>query len=155
VATRALSLSELLNLVLDTMQRALAFRCVVLCLREASGGHLVGRLGLGLGADEISAAFRIKPDGAAAGDMFAVLTAKGADVLIADAAHVTAKLPAWYRRQVNAPTFLLLPLMLRGAPIGLIYADKQEAGAIVLGEGELALLQALRDQAVAAFAKAG
>ena len=155
VATRALSLSELLNLVLDTMQRALGFRCVVLCLREAAGGHLVGRLGLGLGADEVSAAFRIKPNGAAAGDMFAVLTAKGADVLIADAAHVAAKLPAWYRRQVNAPTFLLLPLMLRGAPIGLIYADKMEAGAIALGEGELALLQALRDQVVAAFAKAG
>jgi serine/threonine protein kinase len=155
VATRGLSLSELLNLVLDTMQRALDFRCVVLCLREAASGNLVGRLGLGLGADEISAAFRIKPDGAAAGDLFAVLAAKGADVLIADAAHVTAKLPAWYRRQVDAPTFLLLPLMLRGAPIGLIYADKQEAGAIVLGEGELALLQALRDQAVAAFAKAG
>ena len=49
--------------------------------------------------------------------------------------------------------FLLLPLMLKGQPIGLIYADKMLANSIVLGEGELSLLRALRDQATAAFAK--
>ncbi|MDP1899960.1 MAG: HDOD domain-containing protein [Rubrivivax sp.] len=154
LATRRLGLSELLNLVLDTMHRALDFRCVVLCLREPGSGRLVGRLGLGAGSDEIRAAFRVAPDGAAVGDLFAVLTAKGADVLIADASQVAGKLPAWYRQHVNAATFLLLPLMLKGAPIGLIYADKARAGSIALGEGEMLLLQALRDQVAAAFAKA-
>ena len=43
--------------------------------------------------------------------------------------------------------------MLKGQPIGLIYADKATAGAIKLAEGELALLRALRDQATAAFQK--
>ena len=50
-------------------------------------------------------------------------------------------------------TPLLLPLLLKGAPIGLIYADKGAAGSIVLGEAELGLLRGLRDQAVAAFAR--
>ena len=54
---------------------------------------------------------------------------------------------------MNAPTFLLMPLMLKGQPIGLIYADKAQAGSIVIGEAELGLLRALRDQATAAFAK--
>jgi hypothetical protein len=76
---------------------------------------------------------------------------KGADLLIADTAAVRSRLPPWYRQRVNAPTLLLLPLQLNGAPIGLIYADKASAGAIVIEERELALLRALRDEAVAAF----
>ena len=81
------------------------------------------------------------------------MCAKGADLLIADAKTVAAKLPPWYRQRVNAPTFLLLPMLMKGAPIGLIYADKATAGSIVLGESELGLLRGLRDQAVAAFSR--
>ena len=69
---------------------------------------------------------------------------KGADLLISDAATVTARLPAWYRQRAAAPTFLMLPLMLKGAPLGLIYADKAQAGAIALDTKDLALLRALR-----------
>jgi hypothetical protein len=73
--------------------------------------------------------------------------------LIADAKTVAAKLPLWYRQRVNAPTFLLLPMLLKGAPIGLIYADKGVAGSIVMSEAELGLLRGLRDQAVAAISR--
>jgi eukaryotic-like serine/threonine-protein kinase len=152
-ASGSLKLNEVLNLVLDTMHSALGFRRVVFCLREARSGQLIGRVGLGEGAAEVQAAFRIAPDAAARGDLFAVLCAKGADLLIADAGKVADRLPAWFRARVNAPTFLLLPLLLKGAPIGLIYADKATAGSIVLGPQDLALLRALRDQAVAAFGK--
>jgi hypothetical protein len=152
--TRVLRLNELLHLVLDTMQRALELRCVVLCLREPRGGRLTGRVGLGPGASEASAAFSIVPDATASHDLFAVLCAKGADLLVAHAATVAARLPAWYRQRVNAPTFLLLPLMHQGAAIGLIYGDKAVAGTLVLADAELVLLRALRDQAVAAFRRA-
>ena len=81
------------------------------------------------------------------------MCARGADLLIADAATVAKRLPAWYRQRVNAPTFLLLPMQLKGAPIGLIYADKAVAGSLVVGYAELMLLRGLRDQAVAAFGK--
>jgi hypothetical protein len=77
--------------------------------------------------------------------------------LIADASagSFPSRLPAWYRQSVNAPTFLLLPLMLKGAPFGLIYADKAVAGSIQLTEADMALSRALRDQAVAAFRQGG
>jgi len=153
VASKTMRLNEVLNLVLETMQQALGLRCVVFCLREAQSGHLVGRVALGDGASAISAAFRVAPETAAATDLFAAVCAKGADLLIADASTVHKRLPAWYRQRVNAPTFLLLPMQLKGAPIGLIYADKATAGSIVLGEGDLALMRGLRDQAVAAFGK--
>ena len=151
---KVLRLNEVLQRVLGTVHQALGFRSVVLCLREPTTGRLVGRVGLGAGGSELCAVFRIKPDALAVADLFAWLCAKGADLLVSDAKTVATRLPAWYRERINAPTFLLLPLMLKGAPIGLIYADKAQAGDIVLKEGELALLRALRDQAAAAFGRA-
>ena len=153
VAAKTLRVNELLQLVLDTMHKAVGFRCVVLCLRDPTSGQLLGRVGLGPEASEMSALFRIKPDLNAMGDLFAWLTAKGADLLVSDSKTVMSRLPTWYRENVNAPTFLLLPLMVKGKAIGLIYADQNKAGQIVLGEGDLALLRALRDQAASAFGK--
>ena len=153
LASKSMRLSDVLPLVLNTMHKALDFRRVVLCLREPGHARLVGRIGLGQGGNELSVAFRIEPDASAATDLFGMLCAKGADLLVSDAKTVATRLPTWYRQKVNAPTFLLMPLMLKGQPIGLIYADKAFAGSIVIGEAELALLRALRDQATAAFSK--
>jgi serine/threonine protein kinase len=153
LSTKSMDVSELLHLVLDSLHQALNLRNVILCLREKGTGRLVGRVGLGPGGADMSAAFRFMPDAAATGDLFAVLTARGADLLVADASSVATRLPAWYRRRVDAPTFLLLPLMVKGVPIGLIYADKARIGSIVLGEQELALVRALRDQVTLAFGR--
>ena len=141
--------------MLEIMHRALGLRCVVCCLREASTGHLVGRLAVGPGAREMSTAFRIEPSLAVGVDLFAALCAKGADTLITDSAAppVASRLPAWYRQAVNAPTFLLLPMSLKGQPLGLIYADMAQAGALVLGPADLSLLRALRDHAVAEISR--
>ena len=153
VSNRSLPLNELLNLVLETVQQSLDMRSVVFCLRDPKSGQLLGRFGMGKDAQETASAFRITPASNAGSDLFSAICAKGADLLIADTKTVAAKLPLWYRQRVNAPTFLLLPLLLKGAPIGLIYADKGSAGSIVLGEAELSLLRGLRDQAVAAFSR--
>ena len=64
---------------------------------------------------------------------------------------MAARLPSWYAAAVNAPSFLLLPLMLRNAPFGLIYADASVPGALAPQEKELVLLRALRNQVVMAF----
>ena len=153
VAQKSMRLNEVLNLVLETMQQALGLRCVVFCLREPRTGHLVGRFALGEGAADISAAFRITPEVPGQPDLFAAICAKGADLLINDTQTVATRLPGWYRQSVNAPSFLLLPMHLRGSAIGLIYADKAPAGSLVIGDAELSLLRSLRDQAVALFSK--
>jgi HD-like signal output (HDOD) protein len=152
-------LNEVLRMVLETMLRALGLRRVVFCLRDPRADMLVGRLALGEGADAVSAAFRVplKVASGASADLFSVVCLKGADTLIADAAApaIAARLPDWFREKVNAPAFLLLPLMLKGAPLALIYADKAQPGAISLGDKELSLLRTLRNQAVMAFRQAG
>ncbi len=153
VLQQPMRLGEVLQLILQTVQQALDLRCVVLCLREPGSGRLVGRFAQGSLPAETAAAFRIQPDATATSDLFAVLCAKGADLMVNDVRTVASRLPSWYRQRVGGGTFLLLPLMLKGAPIGLLYADKAGTGTLVLGDDELALLRSLRDQAVAAFAK--
>ncbi len=148
-------LNEVLRMVLETMIRALQFRRVIFCLRDPKTETLTGRFGLGDGAKEAAAAFSV-PLRVAAGvkpDLFTAVCAKGADTLISDAtvAAIAARLPPWHKDKVQAPAFLLLPLALKGATFGLIYADKAEPGGIELDEKELNLLRTLRNQAVMAF----
>ncbi|UZD53809.1 serine/threonine protein kinase [Caldimonas aquatica] len=147
-------LDQVLRMILETMYRALGFRRVVFCLRDVRSGVLTGRFGLGEGAAELAPRFRIEV--AAPDDLFAAVAIKGVDTLISDVSQgqLRQRLPAWYCTHVDAPTFLLLPLQLKQAPLGLIYADKSQAGEIRLGEGELALLRTLRNQAVMAFKQA-
>ena len=152
-------LNEVLRMILETMFRALEFRRVVFCLRDPKSNTLTGRFGLGERAAEVAAAMRVPltPTGGTPPDLFTAVCLKGADTLIADAtqAAIASRLPGWFRAQVGAPSFLLLPLMLKGAPFALIYADQAHAGGIDLGEKELALLRTLRNQGVMAFRQAG
>ncbi len=145
-------LSDILRMILETMYRAMGFRQIVFCMRDAKLDALTGRFGLGEGVEAVARQFRIPlhPD---TPDLFSAVCSKGADTMISDASveRIASRLPAWYRKSVNAPTFLLLPLMIKGAPFGLIYADKGEPGELQLGEKELALLRTLRNQAVMAF----
>ena len=147
-------LNEVLRMILETMFRALGFRRIVFCLRDPKTETLTGRFGLGEGAERVSARFKVPLK--ASGDLFAAVCTKGADTLISDATveHIATRLPPWYRNSVNAPAFLLLPLLMRGAPFALIYADKAQPGGIALGEKELSLLRTLRNQAVMAFKQA-
>ena len=70
-------------------------------------------------------------------------------------ANLAGRLPPWYLQRVNAPSFLLLPLVMKNATFALIYADHAQARAIHLGEQELSLLRTLRSQAVMAFKQVG
>ena len=153
---RGLALNDRLNRVLDALHRGLGARCVVLCLRDARSGLLAGRIGLGSVGAAMSAAFRVDTSEAAGADLFGALCARGADTLIADSrsAAVAARLPAWYRGPLSASSFLLLPMMLKRKPIGLIYADRHDGSPIALTEPEMQLVRQLRDAAVAAFTRA-
>ena len=152
-------LHEVLRMILETLYRALAFQRVVFCLRDPRTGMLTGRLALGQDAETVAPQFQIKL-GATQGsaqDLFATVCGKGVDMLIADATapNIVNRLPPWFVQGVNAPTFLLLPLVIKAAPMGLIYADRAVAGSIMVQERELSLLRTLRNQAVMAFKHAG
>ena len=153
-------LNDVLQMVMEIMWRALDCRRVVFCLRDPRSGALQGRLALGEGGDAVKALFKVSlvlAPGQPA-DLFTAVALRQADTLIADAAapNIVNRLPLWFRDQVQAPTFLLLPLVVKRAGqadvvIGMLYADKGQAHSLQLNEQELSLLHTLRNQAVMAF----
>ncbi|MDQ6685790.1 MAG: serine/threonine protein kinase, partial [Pseudomonadota bacterium] len=148
-------LNDVLRMILETMFRALAFRHVVFCLRDARSAALTGRFGFGDGIDAMVAEFKVPLKQGSGADLFSAACMKGADVFIADASAtaIATRLPAWFRQGVQAKSFLLLPVLLNNAPLALIYADHGSTGA-QLGQRELSLLRTLRNQAVMAFKQA-
>ncbi len=145
-------LSDVLRMILETMYRAMEFDRIIFCMRDAKTETMVGRFGLGEGVERYVKVFKTHLK-APTPDLFGVVSVKGADTMISDAteARIVQRLPDWYRQHINAPTFLLLPLQIKGAPFGLIYADKTVRGSLELDDKELALLRTLRNQAVMAF----
>jgi eukaryotic-like serine/threonine-protein kinase len=158
LAQESFRLNEVLRMILETMYRALGFRCVVFALKDPKSGVVTGRFGLGEGVQALVPQFTVSLQGGQgkAPDLLAAVCHKGVDTLIADAttANVAARLPAWLRRQPQAQTFLLLPMAMKGATFALIYADRAQPGSIAAGEKELSLLRTLRNQAVMAFRQA-
>jgi HD-like signal output (HDOD) protein len=153
-------LNDVLQVVLETIYRGLECQCVVFCLRDPRSNQLLGRLAIGEDADIVKAAFKVPltPVAGQPPDLFSVVCLKHADLLIDDAseAGIRAKLPNWYLKHVGAPTFLLLPLVLKrkgqgDVVLGLIYADRGEAGTFQVRDRELSLLRTLRNQALMAF----
>ena len=148
-------LNDVLRMILETMFRALGFRRMVFCLRDAKTEVLTGRFGLGEGSEVAVRAMKVPLK--APGDLFAAVCLRGADTLINDATEprMQARLPQWYLGGINAPSFLLLPLQIKGQTFALIYADQSAVGGIVVDDKALGLLRALRNQAVMAFRQAG
>lgn len=148
-------LNAVLRMILETIYRALGVRRVIFCLRDARGQVLTGRLGVGADVERLQAQVRVDLTGQQP-DLLAAVCLKGVDTLIQDAraANIAARLPGWFKGELQAQSFLLLPLMLKGAPLGLIYADHAEAGAVQLDDKQLSLLRTLRNQALMAFRQA-
>lgn len=154
ISQRAMSdapLGEVLQFVMAQLQQSLQLQRVVVCLRDSASGELRGRLGSGERAMQLAPMFRVpmRPPG----DLFGLLCTKGADTLISDAsdALIAKSLPVWFHQQVKAPTFLLLPLTLGQQPLGLIYGDRAHANSLQVGDAELTLLKAMRNQLVMAM----
>ncbi|KYC29165.1 Protein kinase:GAF [Sterolibacterium denitrificans] len=148
------SLNDILRIILETMYRAMGFERVLLCLRDVKTGSMVGRFGFGPDTGEIARKFRFSLKEMS--DVFSVAALKGVDLLITDIndPKIGERIPQWHRQHVLAETFVLFPLVLKDAPVAMIYCDKRKAGDIVISPSELTLLKTLRNQAVLAIKQA-
>ncbi|MBP8307875.1 MAG: HDOD domain-containing protein [Burkholderiaceae bacterium] len=144
-------LNDILRGALDTLHGSLQCRRVLFAMRDAQGEALNGRFGAGSVEPDRLRLFRIVL--ADDGDLLSAAARKGADLLISDAgaANVAGRLPAWHRQHYAAGSFLLLPVMVNGAPKGMIYADCAETGGLQIEDAALALVRAIRNQVVMAL----
>ena len=144
-------LNDVLRIILETMYRAKGFKRVILCVRDARSNTMLGRFGFGPDAPEMARCFNFPL--AFMPDIFHAALSKGVDILISDTndPKIASRIPPWYRKSVNAGTFVIFPLTIRNNPVAMIYADCDRPGEIVIPEKELSLLRTLRNQAVLAI----
>jgi serine/threonine protein kinase len=144
-------LNDVLRIILETMYRAKGFKRVILCVRDARNNSMLGRFGFGPDALEISRRFNFSL--VFTPDIFHAALSKGVDILISDTndPKISTRIPEWFRKGVNAGTFVIFPLCIKSNPVAMIYADSDHAGEIVIPVKELSLLRTLRNQALLAI----
>jgi serine/threonine protein kinase len=144
------SVSEIFNVVLETMYRAVGFQRVVLALLDRKKRCMSGRLGFGDADESFLQGFDFST--AYSVDVFHGALKNAVDVYIADSTSekIAADIPQWYRQISNAGSFLLFPLVINGRPVGLIYADHAEPHGLDIDKKVLNLLKSLRNQIVLA-----
>ncbi len=147
-------LADVLRIILETLYRGIGFEHVLLCIKDGHSRSMVAKFGFGPRIDELVRRFRFPLGGKK--DIFEVALARGADILISDVGDpkISGHIPEWFGKISTARTFLLLPLVIKGAAVGLIYADKARAGELVIPENLLSMLRALRNQALLAIKQA-
>jgi len=146
-----ISINDILRMILEAMYTGMGFAHVVLCIKDGRRNTMCGKFGFGDDVQHLIKAFDFPL--AAQPDVFLVALQNNADILITDIddPKIATRVPAWYRQHVTARTFVLFPIIVKGKPIGLIYADRPEPGEITIPEKELSLLKSLRNQAVLAI----
>lgn len=144
------SQADVMRIVVETAYRAFGFRRVLLCLADESGRQIAARYGLGAEGKPPFERFRFALGG---NDLFNVLLARNADLLVhdADEPKVRGRLPTWYLDEFYARSFLVMPMRRGDRTLGMLYADHEAVGGIRVSESELALLRTLRNQAVLAL----
>jgi hypothetical protein len=128
------NLSDIIYMILETMYRGFAFNRILFCMRDASRPVMVARFGLGDQAEQLVHRFQFVIGNNA--DIFniAISQAKGITIDDAEAPTILGKLPQWYRNIISTSSFLVYPLIVQKACIGLFYADKQNKGALLTEE---------------------
>jgi GAF domain-containing protein len=88
-------------------------------------------------------------------DIFHLAMENNADLMISDAGSPKIRdlLPAWHRQLLpDAKSFIVLPLVVGQAQLGLFYADRVHPAPEGVPADETSLIKALKGQVLAALA---
>ena len=145
------NLNDVLQMVLETMYRGIGFNRAFILIRDNKQNAMVAKFGFGAGVGALIPRFHFPLPFVA--DVFHLSLDKGLDIAIENinAPNIADKVPAWYRNAINAPCFILLPVMIKDKAIALFYADMLTADSLKVSQHQLSLLRTLRNQAVLAI----
>ena len=145
--------NELILAVLETLYRSMGFRFATVCLKDARSGQFRARVAFGEDHARRQAGFMFPVTPAR--DLFHLAMENDADLMIADAssAKIRDLLPAWHRALLpDARSFIVLPLVVGKAQLGLFYADRSLTAPEGVPPDETSLIKALKGQVLVALA---
>jgi HD-like signal output (HDOD) protein len=145
------SLNDILRMILEVMYRGLNFARVIICIKNTKEQVMKGRFGFGSNVDAVVRQFGFNIE-RGHGDVFNLALDEDTDILITDARDekIRSHIPSWYRQSIDAETFIVIPIAVMKKPIGIIYADKLNAGEIVITPALLRYFKTLRNQTLLA-----
>lgn len=153
IASGAGELNDLMFLALETLYTGMGFRYATLCLRDVQSGLYKSRLALGEATPRLQRGFAFAAAGSK--DLFFLSLQNNADLLISDAStmKIASLLPVWHRTMLpEARSFIILPLVVGGAPIGYFYADRDVTAPEGVTPEETAVIKMIKGQLVARIA---
>jgi HD-like signal output (HDOD) protein len=150
--------NDIVLAVLETLYTAMGFRFATVVLKDVRSGQYRARVSFGAdkSATQDGFVFSAAPTAAASSrDIFYLAMENNADLMIADAGSPKIRdlLPSWHRQLLpDAKSFIVLPLVVGQAQLGLFYADRMEAAPEGVPADETSLIKALKGQVLAALA---
>ncbi len=145
------NLSQIFNIVIETIYRAFAYDHVILALQDRAKKEYCAKMGFGSEIDALIRNFHFPI--AFSSNVFHAAIHNNADLYIEDATEkkMRTNIPEWYTRILNAGSFFLFPLVVNQRPLGLIYADHTKPNGVRLSNKQLNLVKALRNQIILAI----
>ncbi len=135
---------------LEVLYRALKFHRALMFVREGSGQRINIRYGYGYSVQRLigKVGFTAKNEK----DLFNLSINVGKDLIVADAydPKLSALIPEWYRKHIDAPAFIFLPILYQKICIGAFYADRNKDGQPI-SDAEHRHLSMLRNQLILAI----
>ncbi len=143
-------LNDVLTMVLETMYRGFGFQRVIFCFRDKNNKRMSARLGFGKDIDRIIERFSFKIENRS--DVFNLALQKMRDLSIENASdeRIRKGIPKWFVEMISSPAFVLYPINVGKISLGLVYADRETAGPVIVGN-QLKLMKTLCNQAVLAI----
>ena len=119
--------AELLNIVVNTLQRGLECEHAIIFLKDSVNGEM--RAHAGAGKEIIAAMKRFHFHSSESTDIFNQSLKKQTDIFIPDVAHspLINNIPDWCKKVTFPKNLLIYPIISKKACIGLLYIDNANA----------------------------
>ena len=139
------NVNDITMMGLEILYRSLGFRRALMFIRDSSSQMMTVRFGYGRQSRQMPRKVQFKIEDAE--DLFNHAVQSGKDLIVADAfdPEISHLIPRWYRRNIDAPAFIFLPVLVQDTTIGALYADWDKEGRLVT-DAEYRHLNILRNQ---------
>lgn len=142
-------LNDIALMSLEILYRSLGFERALMFIRDGRSNRMDVRFGYGHHYQSLirSVGFKVQE----AKDLFNLSVRVGKDLIMTDSSDpkISHLIPEWYRRHIDAPAFIFLPIIVQKVAIGALYADRKTIGQPI-SDIEHRHLSMLRNQLVLA-----
>lgn len=141
------ALNDLIAMIIEIIYRGFAFDRAIFCMTTPKKPWITARFGLGKDIKRLLGTFGFRVSKGS--DVFNLAVTRNQDFRISDsnAARTKPLIPDWYRKTVNAPSFIIYPIFIDKICLGFLYADREEEGDPI-PENSLNYMKTLRSQLV-------